>query len=869
MTNDPTSSPSASVTSHHDVIVVGAGFAGVYAIHKFRDQLGLDVRGFDAAGDVGGTWYWNRYPGARVDIAGVYYSFSFDEELQQKWHWTERYPAQAEILKYIEHVADRYDVRQNFTFNTRITSVTWDDEADLWRVTTDAGTSHTARFFVAGSGTLSAPKRPDIPGIDTFAGQTLMTSSWPDGVDLHGKRVGVIGTGASGIQVISEVSKVASSLTVFQRTPNYVTPMQNYPTDPAEEAAEKARYSEIREESRNNFFGMPYHDSQPSALAVSDEERRAVYDDRWKQGGFRFIMDSFDDLLINREANDTAAEYIREQIRQRVKDPVTAELLCPKDEPYGTKRPPLETDYLDAFNRDSVALVDISNNPIESVVPQGLRLADRSTHEFDVLILAVGFDALTGPLLKLNITGRDGKRLADAWEAGAETYLGLMSNGFPNLFMITGPQSPAVTYTVPLAIEDHVDFAADMMRYMDAHGHRVFDVGLQAQKQWDIETNAVGAMTLITESKSSWYVGANVPGKPRKILLYIGGVLRYRAICANVARHDYRGVRFATTSTELTTAIPSPALDPAFMFIDEMLAKQGVTGLKELGVEGTRAMTASFVDMQAPGKDIARVAERSYGHDPEQRLRIYTPDVAGPAPVVLYFHGGGFVGGDLTVADEPARDLAARTGAVVVSATYRRAPEHRFPAAHDDAYAALRWTVENISDHGGDPTRIALAGDSAGGNLATGAALRAKLDGLGLVALLMIYPLVRASIDTPSRAEFADGPVITRADLDWFAEQYTPGADDASDPRLSLDTADLTGLPPTLILVNECDPLRDEAELLAKSMRGAGVDVSIRRFDGLAHGSFWLSLAVPRCEEQRAAAAEFLTSNVTAPSLSQ
>ncbi|OBF29693.1 alpha/beta hydrolase fold domain-containing protein [Mycobacterium sp. ACS4331] len=861
---------STSASSHHDVIVIGAGFAGMYAIHKFRDQLGLDVRGFEAAPDVGGTWYWNRYPGARVDIAGVYYSFSFDEQLQQEWHWTERYPAQAEILRYIEHVADRYDIRRSITFNARVTSVTWDDGADLWRVTTDAGTTHTARFFVAGSGTLSSPKKPDIPGVDSFAGQTLMTSSWPDGVDLQGKRVGVIGTGASGVQVISEVSKIAGSLTVFQRTPNFVTPMRNHPIDPVEEAAEKARYAEIREESRNNFFGMPYHDILPSALAASEQERRAVYGDRWQKGGFRFLMDTFADLLINREANDTAAEYIREQIRERVKDPVTAELLCPKDEPYGTKRPPLETDYLDAYNRETVTLVDISSNSIDSVIPSGVRLADGTIHELDVLILAVGFDALTGPLMAMNITGRNGQRLADAWKDGPETYLGLMSRGFPNLFMITGPQSPAVTYTVPLAIEDHVDFAADLLRHMDAHGQRVFDVELQAQQQWDVETNAMGAMTLMVESKSSWYMGANVPGKPRKILLYIGGVPRYRGICDNVVHNDFRGLRFAATSSELTDAVGAPALDPAFMFLDEMTAKQGVTGLKELGVEGARAVVSSFLEMQAPPRAGVEVAEQAYGDDPEQRLRVYTPEGSGPgAPVVVYFHGGGFVGGDLAIADEPARDLATRTGAIVVSATYRRAPEHRFPAAHNDAYAALRWTVDNIGAHGGDPTRIALAGDSAGGNLAVAAALRAKADGIDLESLLLIYPLVNLSIETPSRAEFAGGPVITRADLDWFAEQYAPAPEDRTDPRLALDTADLEGLPPTLILANECDPLRDEAILLADRMRATGVDVSVRRFDGMGHGGFWLSLAVPRCEEQRAAAAEFLTSNVTAPSLSK
>lgn len=855
---------SPSIAPDYDVVVVGAGFTGIYAIHKFRDRMGLSVHGFDAADDVGGTWYWNRYPGARVDIESVHYSYSFDEELQQRWHWTERFPAQPEILTYLDHVADRFDVRREFTFGTRVTSVGWDDEADLWRVETDDGRTTTARFFVSGAGTLSVPKTPDFPGVETFAGTTLLTGNWRQEVDLTGQRVGVIGTGSTGIQAISEMAKQAGTLTVFQRTPNYATPIGNYPTDPTEEAAEKARYTEIRNASRNHFLGVPYDEVQPSALAVSAEERRAVFDDRWDRGGFRLFIDSFGDILVDQEANDTAADYIRSRIRERVKDPATAERLCPTTYPYGTKRPPLETDYYEAFNRDTVSLVDVADNPVDAIVPEGVRLADGALHELDVLVLATGFDACTGPLLAMNITGRNGLRLADSWAEGPQTYLGLTVHGFPNLFMVTGPQSPSVLYNMPLAIEDHVDLIGDTLAYMAEHGHRVVEPTEKAQNQWVEETTRLSEMTLLPTSATSWYMGANIPGKPRRVLVYLGGAPRYRAICNNVQKNGYRGFAFADRSGGLDESSAAVELDPCFMYIVEALEQQQFTGFRDAGVEGTRAVVDSFVDMQAPKKKVASIAEHAYGTDPEQRLRVYRPLTAtDTSPVVLYLHGGGFVGGGLEVADEPARDLADRTGAVVVSATYRRAPEHQFPAAHDDAYAALRWTVDHADELGVDVDRLALAGDSAGGTLAAGTAMQAVRDGIDIASLLLVYPLVNATITTPSRAEFATGYVIELDDLAWFGEQYVASEVDVADPRLALDTADLRGLPPTLVITNECDTLRDEAELLAERMCQAGVEAHVRRFDGLAHGTFWMSLAVFGCEAQRRAAADFLVSHLS------
>jgi len=536
----------------HDVIIVGAGFAGIYGIHKFRDQLGLRVHAFDAASDVGGTWYWNRYPGARVDIESVHYSYSFSEELQQDWHWSERYPAQPEILRYLEHVADRFDIRKDVTFGTRVTSVDWDGAAGLWRVGTNDGGVHTARWFVSGGGTLSVPKAPEFPGVETFAGQVLLTGNWREPVDLTGQRVGIIGTGSTGIQAISEMAKEAGTLTVFQRTPNYATPIGNYPTDPAEEAAEKATYAALRDAARNHFLGVPYSDVQPSALAVSAEERRAVFDDRWDRGGFRFFIDSFGDILFDKNANDTAAEYIRERIRERVQDPATAELLCPTDYPYGTKRPPLETDYYEAYNRDTVTLVDLRDNPLDAVVPEGVRLADGTVHELDVLVLATGFDACTGPLLAMNITGRDGVRLADVWADGPQTYLGLTVAGFPNLFMVTGPQSPSVLYNMPLAIEDHIDFVADAITWLREHGLATLEATTDAQDAWVRQTNELAQATLLPDSPTSWYMGANIPGKPRRVLVYLGGAPAYRAICDDVVAGGYDGF---TATPDLVPAL--------------------------------------------------------------------------------------------------------------------------------------------------------------------------------------------------------------------------------------------------------------------------------------------------------------------------
>ena len=530
----------ATAVTDFDAIVIGAGFAGLYALHKLRDQLGLSVRVYEAASDVGGTWYWNRYPGARCDIESVHYSYSFSEELQQDWEWSERFAGQPEILLYLNHVADRFDLRKDILFDTRVNSMVWDDDASLWRVGTELGDTVTARYVISGAGNLSVPKTPEFDGVELFRGQVYLTGNWLDeNIDFTGQRVAIIGTGSSGIQAISEIAKTAGHLTVFQRTPNYATPIVNGPADPDVIRAVKANYAQVREASRNHFLGVPYTQVQPSALAVSAAERRRTFDERWNAGGFRLFIDSYQDILFDKKANDTIADYIRERIHERVNDPAVADLLAPKGYPYGTKRPPLETNYYEVFNQDNVTLVDITSAPIESITQTGIRTAN-TEYEFDVIVLATGFDAMTGPLMKLGIVGRDGLKLSDKWAHGPRTYLGLTVSGFPNLFLITGPQSPSVLYNMPLAIEDHVDFAAEAITYLRDRGLDVIEATLESEDKWVADALEISSQTLLPGT-DSWYMGANIPGKPRICMLYLGGAPAYRATCDDVVTNGYAG----------------------------------------------------------------------------------------------------------------------------------------------------------------------------------------------------------------------------------------------------------------------------------------------------------------------------------------
>jgi len=528
-----------SVTAELDAVVVGAGFSGMYMLHKLR-EIGLRALVVEEGADVGGTWYWNRYPGARCDSESYYYSYSFSPELEQEWEWSSKYPEQPEILSYLLHVADRFDLRRDIVFNTRVTAAAFDEGASRWLVDTDDGGRLSARYLITAVGCLSAGQVPDIPGLDTFAGEWYHTGRWPqEGVDVTGRRVGVVGTGATGIQVVPVVAREAEHLFVFQRTPNFSLPARNAPLEPEETRRVKKEYRDLRHHSRYSFGGFPFDPIERSALSVPAEERDATYERLWELGGFRFLFEGFNDLLIDQESNDTAAAFIRGKIREIVRDPVVSDLLSPTTYPFGTKRPPLNTDYFETFNRDNVTLVDIRTHPVVGITPAGIRTT-AGEYDLDVIIFATGFDAMTGALLNMGIRGRGGRPLAEAWADGPRTYLGLAVSGFPNMFTITGPGSPSVLSNMPVSIEQHVEWIADCLAHLEAVGADVVEATPEAQAGWVDHVNGVADFTLFPLA-DSWYIGANVPGKPRVFMPYVGGVGPYRQICDDVAAKGYEG----------------------------------------------------------------------------------------------------------------------------------------------------------------------------------------------------------------------------------------------------------------------------------------------------------------------------------------
>ena len=521
-----------------DAVVVGAGFAGLYALHRLR-ALGFSVRVFEAGDGVGGTWYWNRYPGARCDVESMDYSYSFSEELQQEWRWTERYASQPEILSYINHVADRFDLRRDVQLSTRVTSAVFDDATRRWAIETDRGARVSARFCIMATGCLSDAQVPDIAGRETFAGRWYHTGHWPhERVDFSGQRVAVIGTGSSAIQSIPIIAGQAAHLFVFQRTPNYSVPAHNGPLDPEYERKVKASYAEFRRQARESRIGFVVERSEESALAVSAEARQREYGKRWSRGGLGFSA-TYADLLTDQTANDTAAAFFRDKIRGIVRDPAIAETLTPRDYPLGTKRLCVDTNYYATFNRDNVTLVDLRKTPIVAITPKGVRTSDRE-YAVDSLVFATGFDAMTGALLKMDIRGRGGRTLAEKWAAGPRTYLGVAIAGFPNLFTITGPGSPSVLSNMIVSIEQHVDWIADCLAHLRARGHAAIEATVEAEDAWVAHVNDVGHMTLYPRAQS-WYMGANVPGKPRIFMPYIGGVGVYREKCDAVAAAGYAG----------------------------------------------------------------------------------------------------------------------------------------------------------------------------------------------------------------------------------------------------------------------------------------------------------------------------------------
>ncbi|TVZ02176.1 NAD(P)/FAD-dependent oxidoreductase [Trebonia kvetii] len=531
-----------STTERVDAVIVGAGVAGMYAIYKLR-STGLSVRCFEAGAGVGGTWYWNRYPGCRCDVESVDYSFSFDPDLEQEWDWSERYATQPEIVRYLNHVADRHDLRSSITFGTRVTSAEFDANAARWLIRTDSGEEVSARFCVLATGSLSAATVPAIPGLAEFTGRWHHTARWPrDGIDFTGRRVGVIGTGSSGIQSSPEIARAAAHLYVFQRSANFSVPASNAPLTAQTRAEVKATYAERRRRCRENGGGSLHEPYPRNTLAVSKEERWAAYERLWNRGGVLFSK-TFPDQLTDRAANDEAVKFFTEKVRATVRDPEVARMLIPTDHPIGAKRICTDSDYYATFNRDNVTLVDIRSAPIERITPTGIRTAD-AEYRLDDIVFATGFDAMTGALARIDIRGRDGRALRDAWSAGPRTYLGLSVAGFPNMFIVTGPGSPSVLVNMILAAEQHVDWIADAIGHLRKAGMPTIEATADAQESWVEHCNEVADRTLLPLA-NSWWVGANIPGKPRVFMPFAGGFGAYRQICADVAADGYRGFRLA------------------------------------------------------------------------------------------------------------------------------------------------------------------------------------------------------------------------------------------------------------------------------------------------------------------------------------
>ena len=521
-----------------DVLIVGAGISGLYMLYRMR-QLGLLTRVIEAGGGIGGTWYWNRYPGARCDTDTIEYSYSFDEDLQQEWEWPERYPTQPEILNYLNHVADRFDLRRDITFNTRVETAIFDETSSRWHVVTDDETELSAQFLIMATGSISAPNIPAIDGMETFRGPIHHTARWPhEGVELDGLRVGVIGTGSSAVQAIPVIAEQAKHLTVFQRSPQWSVPAHNRPVDPEAVAEIKADYAGFRARNRLQSGAQLSHilANDFSAVDISEEERRRILEDRWQLGGFPFFG-AFNDITTNLESNKATADFVREKIHDIVNDPRVAEMLTP-DYTIHCKRPVLDSGYFETYNRTNVLLVDINAAPIEAITPSGIRTSD-ADYDLDVIVLATGFDAMTGALLRIDIRGRNGLPLREKWADGPVNYLGLQVRGFPNLFTITGPGSPSVLTNMMVAIEQHVEWVTDCIDYMVEHDHTCIEATDEAQVAWVAHVNEVANQTLWV-SCHNWYQGHNIPGKPR-VFMPLPGFPPYVEKCEEVVANGYEG----------------------------------------------------------------------------------------------------------------------------------------------------------------------------------------------------------------------------------------------------------------------------------------------------------------------------------------
>jgi cyclohexanone monooxygenase len=524
-----------------DVVVVGAGFGGIYAAYRFRKD-GLRVRVYERGGGVGGTWYWNKYPGCRCDIESIWYSYSFSEELQAEWKWSHRYAPQPEILEYLNHVTDRFDLRGDIQLETTVTGMVYDENDATWTVELDGATTVTASYVLLATGILAHGIVPDIPGLEQFAGEVVHTGSWPEeGVELDGKRVGIIGTGSSGIQSTPMIAKQAGHLYVFQRTPQFSIPAWNTPIPPEEMERVQREYPEMRRHAWTTIGGVPFEPAPHQAATASVEEREAWLEKTWARGGYLMIA-SYPDVLFDDDTNAVVGDYVKKRIRERINDPDVAEKLMPSY-PFAAKRLCVDTDYFETFNRDNVTLVDLREAGIERIAEQGIQMADGSMIELDVLIFATGFDAVTGALMRINPIGRDGLTIREKWGEQVLAYLGVQVAGFPNMFLINGPGSPSLLYNMVPAIEHHVDFMADAIAYMREHGQRAMEADPDAESAWTELVDEVAAKTVYPKV-NSWYMGSNVQGKVRTFLAWAGGGPPYYDRVREIVENGYEGFRF-------------------------------------------------------------------------------------------------------------------------------------------------------------------------------------------------------------------------------------------------------------------------------------------------------------------------------------
>jgi cation diffusion facilitator CzcD-associated flavoprotein CzcO/acetyl esterase/lipase len=855
---------SAALPAEVDVAVIGAGFSGLYLLYKLR-ELGFSVVAFDEADDVGGTWYWNRYPGARCDIPTTDYAYSFDPELEKNWIWSEKYATQPEILAYLQHVADHYDLRRDIWFGTRITAAAWDEGSRRWCLRTSSYDEVSCRYYVMASGCLSLPKTPDIEGAGRYRGEVYLTGMWPhERVDFSGKKVAVVGTGSSGIQCIPEIAREAAHLTVFQRTANFSAPAHNGPPSPSRLAQIAADRDGYREAARWSRGGMPAELTDVSGVTAPDDIRRQRFEDAWRAGELFAILGVFSDQGINPVANEVVAEMIRGKIRASVTDPDTADSLCPKDHPFGTKRPCLDTGYFETFNLPHVRLVDLHRTPIVTITETGIETAGESI-EFDAIVFATGFDAMTGPLVSVDITGSDGVTLKDKWAQGPTTYLGLMTTGFPNLFMITGPQSPSVLSNMAVSIEQHVDWVADCLQRMRADNLDRIEPTQLAETGWVRHSQDCADITLHPRA-DSWYMGANVPGKPRVFLPYIGGVDAYRRACQEVAENGLIGFRLDGPAGAQCNDGVIRRVQPDVAMVLDLVASLGLPSMETMDAADARAFSEATAATMPPGPAVGEISDGTLpGPAGDLAYRLYRPPSAGPHPLIAYFHGGGWVLGSQH-ADEPfCRDLCVRTRAVIVSANYRHAPEDRFPAAVDDAFGAVQWIAANAASLGGIPGQLAVAGWSAGGNLAAVTCQLARdAGGPVITSQLLLTPVTDGDLGRPSYVENGDGFILTAALMRWFWGHYADDADRAH-PKAAPLRGTLTDLPPAVVVSAEFDPLRDEGDAYAEALAAAGVPVRQILARGHTHTSLTMVDAVISGAPVRAEMAEALSSFLKTP----